>query len=52
MSLSQHQVSQKAEQFELIKNEGFEVVINLALYNASNAVQMRTTYSFCSQPDC
>ncbi len=29
----------KAEQFELIKNEGFEVVINLALYNASNAIE-------------
>ncbi len=29
----------KAEQFEIIKNEGFEVVINLALYNASNAIE-------------
>lgn len=29
----------KAEQFELIQNQGFEVVINLALYNASNAIE-------------
>jgi len=27
------------EQFEDIKNEGFEVVINLALHNASNAIE-------------
>ena len=29
----------KLEQFELIANEGFEVVINLALYNSSNAIE-------------
>lgn len=29
----------KIEQFELIANEGFEVVINLALCNASNAIE-------------
>lgn len=29
----------KVEQFELIANEGFEVVINLALCNASNAIE-------------
>lgn len=29
----------KVEQFELIANEGFEVVINLALYNSSNAIE-------------
>lgn len=29
----------KKEQFELIKNQDFEVVINLALYNASNAIE-------------
>lgn len=29
----------KIEEFELIKNEGFEVVINLALCNASNAIE-------------
>ncbi|BAK73141.1 MAG: protein tyrosine phosphatase family protein [Arcobacter sp.] len=29
----------KIEEFDLIKNEGFEVVINLALCNASNAIE-------------
>ncbi len=29
----------KIEEFELIKNEGFEIVINLALCDASNAIE-------------
>lgn len=29
----------RAEQFKLIKEAGFEVVINLALHNASNAIE-------------
>ena len=29
----------KIEEFDLINNEGFEVVINLALCNASNAIE-------------
>jgi protein tyrosine phosphatase (PTP) superfamily phosphohydrolase (DUF442 family) len=29
----------KVEQFELIAKEGFEVVINLAMYNSSNAIE-------------